>query len=82
MGEEERSNWQFRFCIDSGGTFTDIYAEVPGEPGWRTVKLLSVDPSNYDDACREAIRRVLEEVTGEKISRRTHRNLVKAFHGQ
>ena len=69
MGEEERSNWQFRFCIDSGGTFTDIYAEVPGEPGWRTVKLLSVDPSNYDDACREGIRRVLEEVTGEKISR-------------
>ena len=69
MGEEDRSNRQFRFCIDRGGTFTDIYAEVPGEPGWRTVKLLSVDPSNYDDACREGIRRVLEEVTGEKISR-------------
>ena len=69
MGQEDRSNRQFRFCIDRGGTFTDIYAEVPGEPGWRTVKLLSVDPSNYDDACREGIRRVLEEVTGEKISR-------------
>lgn len=66
---EDRSKRQFRFCIDRGGTFTDVYAEVPGDPGWRTVKLLSVDPANYDDACREGIRRVLEDVTGEKIPR-------------
>ena len=66
---EDRSKRQFRFCIDRGGTFTDVYAEVPGEPSWRTVKLLSVDPANYDDACREGIRRVLEDVTGEKIPR-------------
>lgn len=66
---EDRSKRQFRFCIDRGGTFTDVYAEVPGEPSWRTVKLLSVDPANYDDACREGIRRVLENVTGEKIPR-------------
>ncbi|KAG0557889.1 hypothetical protein KC19_11G164600 [Ceratodon purpureus] len=66
---EDRTKRQFRFCIDRGGTFTDVYAEVPGEPSWRTVKLLSVDPANYDDACREGIRRVLEDVTGEKISR-------------
>ncbi|KAL3690636.1 hypothetical protein R1sor_004287 [Riccia sorocarpa] len=67
--EEDRSGRQFRFCIDRGGTFTDVYAEVPGEPGWRFIKLLSVDPANYDDAPREGIRRILEEVTGEKIPR-------------
>ncbi|KAG6541304.1 hypothetical protein Mapa_017357 [Marchantia paleacea] len=67
--EDDRSARQFRFCIDRGGTFTDVYAEVPGEPGWRFVKLLSVDPGNYDDAPREGIRRILEEVTGEKIPR-------------
>jgi 5-oxoprolinase (ATP-hydrolysing) len=54
----------FRFSIDRGGTFTDVYAEVPGEPGFRVVKLLSEDPANYPDAPREGIRRILEEVTG------------------
>ncbi|MEN8200589.1 MAG: hydantoinase/oxoprolinase family protein, partial [Thermodesulfobacteriota bacterium] len=51
----------FRFSIDRGGTFTDVYAEVPGEPGFKVVKLLSVDPANYDDAPREGIRRILAE---------------------
>ncbi|CAM6093520.1 unnamed protein product [Calypogeia fissa] len=69
MAGEDRSARQFRFCIDRGGTFTDVYAEVPGEPGWRFIKLLSVDPGNYQDAPREGIRRILEEVTGEKIPR-------------
>ena len=54
---------KFRFSIDRGGTFTDIYAEVPGEPGFRVVKLLSEDPQNYDDAPREGIRRILADVT-------------------
>jgi 5-oxoprolinase (ATP-hydrolysing) len=58
---------KFRFSIDRGGTFTDIYAEIPGEPGFRVVKLLSEDPQNYDDAPREGIRRVLAEVTGLDI---------------
>ncbi len=52
---------KFRFSIDRGGTFTDVYAEVPGEPGFKVVKLLSEDPANYDDAPREGIRRILEE---------------------
>ena len=52
---------KFRFSIDRGGTFTDIYAEVPGEPGFRVLKLLSDDPQNYPDAPREGIRRILEE---------------------
>ncbi|MCI5114410.1 MAG: 5-oxoprolinase, partial [Candidatus Electrothrix sp. AX1] len=55
---------QFRFSIDRGGTFTDVYAEVPsihGKPGFRTIKLLSEDPANYPDAPREGIRRILAE---------------------
>ena len=67
----------FRFCIDRGGTFTDVYAEVPdGSPpsegkksSFRTLKLLSEDPANYESAPREGIRRILEEVTGETIPR-------------
>ena len=43
---------KFRFAIDRGGTFTDIYAEVPGEPGVKVVKLFSEDPKNYQDAPR------------------------------
>jgi len=31
----------------------------------RVLKLLSEDPSNYKDAPREGIRRILEEVTGK-----------------
>jgi len=58
---------KIRFSIDRGGTFTDIYAEVPGQPGFRVVKLLSEDPQNYDDAPREGIRRVLAEITGMDI---------------
>ena len=59
----------FRFSIDRGGTFTDVYAEVPGEPGFAVVKLLSEDPDNYEDAPREGIRRILaahgiEEIDG------------------
>lgn len=60
---------KLRFCIDRGGTFTDVYAEIPGQPEGRVLKLLSVDPANYDDAPVEGIRRILEEHTGEKIPR-------------
>lgn len=52
---------KFKFAIDRGGTFTDIYAKCPnGEV--RVMKLLSVDPTNYSDAPREGIRRILEIV--------------------
>jgi 5-oxoprolinase (ATP-hydrolysing) len=54
---------------DRGGTFTDVYAEVPGEIGFRTLKLLSEDPANYESAPREGIRRILEEATGQRIPR-------------
>jgi 5-oxoprolinase (ATP-hydrolysing) len=51
----------FRFSIDRGGTFTDIYAEIPGEIPFVTIKLLSVNPHNYDDPCVEGIRRILSQ---------------------
>lgn len=35
------------------------------------LKLLSVDPGNYDDAPAEGIRRVLEMVSGTTIPRRS-----------
>ncbi|KAJ1704338.1 hypothetical protein LUZ63_004117 [Rhynchospora breviuscula] len=71
MGETgaTRKEEKFRFCIDRGGTFTDIYAEVPGLPDGYVTKLLSVDPQNYEDAPIEGIRRILEKFTGEKIPR-------------
>ncbi|KAI8957992.1 hypothetical protein F5Y11DRAFT_337762 [Daldinia sp. FL1419] len=51
-----------KFAVDRGGTFTDVFAAVPG---WEDIvlKLLSVDPSSYDDAPAEGIRRVLETIT-------------------
>ena len=52
---------KFKFAIDRGGTFTDVYAICPNGKE-RVTKLLSVDPSNYDDAPREGIRRILEQV--------------------
>jgi 5-oxoprolinase (ATP-hydrolysing) len=53
---------KFQFAVDRGGTFTDIYARCPGGK-IRVMKLLSVDPSNYPDAPREGIRRILETVS-------------------
>ena len=52
---------KFRFSIDRGGTFTDVYAQCP-DGKVRIMKLLSEDPLNYPDAPREAIRRIIGEV--------------------
>ncbi|XP_022818304.1 5-oxoprolinase [Spodoptera litura] len=57
----------FQFAIDRGGTFTDVYARCPSGKV-RVMKLLSVDPQNYDDAPREAIRRILQEETGKALN--------------
>ena len=55
----------FRFAIDRGGTFTDVYAESPsGEVS--VIKLLSNDSANYPDAPREGIRRVLRDFYAAK----------------
>ena len=50
----------FRFAIDRGGTFTDVYAECPNGK-IVVMKLLSEDPA-YPDAPTEAIRRILVQV--------------------
>ena len=51
---------KFRFAIDRGGTFTDVFCLCPGGKV-RVMKLLSVDPANYPDAPREGIRRLRPE---------------------
>lgn len=38
--------------LDRGGTFTDVWASLPGRPDV-VLKLLSVDPGNYADAPTE-----------------------------
>ena len=55
---------KFRFSIDRGGTFTDIYAETPKGP--KVLKLLSDNPDHYPDAPLEGIRRIIREVSGRK----------------
>jgi 5-oxoprolinase (ATP-hydrolysing) len=57
--------------IDRGGTFTDCIAlDLDSGKEW-VVKLLSVDPENYDDAPTEGIRRLLELSTGVPLPRRS-----------
>jgi len=55
----------FKFSIDRGGTFTDVYCHIENGNGTyknRVLKLLSEDPLNYNDAPTEGIRRILEQV--------------------
>ncbi|KAF2721000.1 hypothetical protein K431DRAFT_225363 [Polychaeton citri CBS 116435] len=60
-----------RIAIDRGGTFTDCV----GNPGTgkmaddKVIKLLSVDPQNYNDAPLEGIRRLLAHFTGKETPR-------------
>ena len=64
----------FRFAVDRGGTFTDVYCTYDTVAGTRAdlvVKLLSEDPDNYLDAPREGIRRALERATGARHLRAT-----------
>ena len=61
---------RFRFSIDRGGTFTDVYAECP-DGKVRVMKLLSEDPVNYPDAPREAIRRILEVSSQKQLYKRS-----------
>lgn len=57
-----------QISIDRGGTFTDVWANFPGE-GEVVFKLLSEDPGNYSDAPTEGVRLVLERLTGQKIEK-------------
>ena len=53
---KNKNGWQF--WIDRGGTFTDVVACRP-DGLIITDKLLSTNPSNYEDAAEEGIRRAL-----------------------
>ncbi|KAL3486704.1 Hydantoinase B/oxoprolinase-domain-containing protein [Aspergillus germanicus] len=64
----ERTAGGVRIAIDRGGTFTDVWASLPGKPDI-VLKLLSVDPANYADAPTEGIRRVLSLHRGKEIPR-------------
>jgi len=46
---------RWEFWIDRGGTFTDVVARSP-TGATQTHKLLSENPSRYDDAAIQAIR--------------------------
>ncbi|KAK2739344.1 hydantoinase B/oxoprolinase [Colletotrichum kahawae] len=69
-------SYRIRISIDRGGTFTDVHAAIPGREDI-ILKLLSVDPANYQDAPTEGIRRILEMVTGETLPRG---QLLDLFH--
>ncbi|EXJ73728.1 5-oxoprolinase (ATP-hydrolyzing) [Cladophialophora psammophila CBS 110553] len=71
MGDAGGAERGIRIAIDRGGTFTDCV----GNPGTGRmdddiiIKLLSEDPSNYDDAPLEGIRRLMSKFTGREIPR-------------
>ena len=61
---------KFHFCIDRGGTFTDVHCILPD--GTQIVrKLLSEDPMHYQDAPTEGIRRILAEFRPDEYPRGT-----------
>lgn len=51
---------KFKFAIDRGGTFTDCFAITPTNK-IITLKLLSKNPTVYDDAPTYAIRKIISE---------------------
>ncbi|KAJ9603670.1 hypothetical protein H2200_011856 [Cladophialophora chaetospira] len=71
MGDAGGQERGIRIAIDRGGTFTDCV----GNPGTGEmqddiiIKLLSEDPSNYEDAPLEGIRRLMSKFTGREIPR-------------
>ena len=56
----------WNFAVDRGGTFTDVIAWT-AEGGFRTLKLLSDNPGQYDDAAVEAVRRILTSDPGATL---------------
>lgn len=71
MASEKKSERGIRIAIDRGGTFTDCVGN-PGSGKMEDdviIKLLSVDPSNYDDAPLEGIRRLLSKFSDKEVPR-------------
>ncbi|KAI0219976.1 5-oxoprolinase [Lamellibrachia satsuma] len=69
-GDNTMDKGKFRFAIDRGGTFTDIWAKCP-DGSTHVLKLLSEDPVNYRDAPTEGIRRIMEQATGSEMPKTT-----------
>jgi 5-oxoprolinase (ATP-hydrolysing) len=60
---------RFKFSIDRGGTFTDVYCQINNEMHDEqsvVLKLLSEDPDNYSDAPSEGIRRIMQQYSCDK----------------
>lgn len=73
------NNSKFRFAIDRGGTFTDVFAKCPNGK-IRVLKLLSEDPQHYSDAPTEGIRRILQEVGVRDIDSYLFKKTFKLFN--
>jgi 5-oxoprolinase (ATP-hydrolysing) len=58
---------RWEFWIDRGGTFTDVIGRTP-DGSLRTLKLLSENSTQYEDAAVEGIRRLLGLAPGEPIT--------------
>ncbi|MDP9010596.1 MAG: hydantoinase B/oxoprolinase family protein [Pseudomonadota bacterium] len=58
---------RWEFWIDRGGTFTDVIGRAPSG-SLRTLKLLSENSTQYQDAAVEGIRRLLGLAPGEPIT--------------
>ncbi|RNA32525.1 5-oxoprolinase [Brachionus plicatilis] len=57
---------KFKFSIDRGGTFTDVFCITP-HGKIITEKFLSENPSNYPDAPTYAIKKIISQETGIPI---------------
>ncbi|KAK3402844.1 Hydantoinase B/oxoprolinase-domain-containing protein [Sordaria brevicollis] len=65
--QQQQKDRGVRIAIDRGGTFTDCVGNYNGED--IVIKLLSVDPANYDDAPLEGIRRIMSHFLKKEIPR-------------
>ncbi|MBL0691271.1 MAG: hydantoinase B/oxoprolinase family protein [SAR324 cluster bacterium] len=63
---KEKNSRKWQFWIDRGGTFTDIVACTP-EGEIKTMKLLSHNPRQYEDASLAGIRKYLDCKKNQKI---------------
>ena len=63
MSQSIHNKW--KFAVDTGGTFTDIIGLDP-DNRFHTLKILSDSP-DYEDACIEGIRRILNVSPNEPL---------------
>ena len=64
MDSTKHSGW--KFWVDRGGTFTDVVGRAP-DGRITTLKVLSENPEQYEDAALEGIRRLLDLPRGATL---------------